>query len=336
MRFGATVVFFNPTEGDKENLAGLVKLTEDVVVVDNSPDPNEQWHAELAAQNITVIANRNIGGLARGLNLGIRALLAHGCDVACAFDQDSMVPGNYFDAMRAAAIELGRPDFIIGPVIHVIQLDKSLPAINFSRWKWSLKAVPEELAALTPSSLIITSGTAISRKAFDTVGEYREEFFIEDLDIDLAFRAATAGVPCFIHGGVFMHHSIASATRHAFGLMSYNGIPDRCYYSARNIIAMTRSHARRLPVIVTVNVATAWQVLTIVLFERNKVRKLAATFAGILDGLLGKWGTFAERWPRLGHDLHVPSHTDNTFPSQTPYARIPASQSRKKSWGVFP
>jgi hypothetical protein len=61
-------------------------MADDVVVVDNSPIPDPQLHARLVSQDIPLIDNRNVGGLARGLNLGIRELFARGCEVACIFD----------------------------------------------------------------------------------------------------------------------------------------------------------------------------------------------------------------------------------------------------------
>jgi hypothetical protein len=54
-----------------------------------------------------------------------------------------------------------------------------------------------------------------------------------------------------------------------------------------------------MPIALAWNIATLLQIVTILLFEDGKRRKPAASFVGILDGLRGKWGTFAERWPKL-------------------------------------
>jgi GT2 family glycosyltransferase len=297
MLLGATVVLFNPSADDIDHLITLTKPAKDVVAVDNSPDPDAELHARLNAQDIRVIENRNAGGLARGLNLGIRELLARGCDVACVFDQDSKAPDDYFEALASAADELDRPDFIIGPVVHITELDQTLPAVNFSRWGVSVEQVPEDASALTPSMFIITSGTAVSRAAFDKLGDFKEEYFIECLDTEYAFRAAVAGVPSFIHAGVLLQHSIATTTKHALGFVAYNRSPARCYYCARNTVALSREYVRTRPVVLLWNLSTALQVITIVFFEKDKGRKLVATFAGILDGLRGKWRTYGERRP---------------------------------------
>lgn len=299
MKLGATVVLYNPSDSDIDNLTVLQKLADDVVVVDNTPDPDPQLHERLTAQHIPVIENRNVGGLARGLNLGARELFARGCDVACVFDQDSKVPENYFEAIGSAALGLDRPDFIIGPVVYIAELDQRLPAVNFSRRGVQIKDVPEDEAGLTPSAFIITSGTAVSRDAFDKLGDFKEEYFIEVLDVEYAFRAAVAGIPSFIHGGVLLHHSIATITKHRFGFTTYNRNPDRCYYCARNTVALTREYKRNYPIVRVWNTSTMLQIITIALFEKTKWRKLVATFVGILDGLRGKWGTYAERWPKL-------------------------------------
>ena len=295
MKFGATVVLYNPSDDDIDHVTVLVKTADDIVVVDNSPNPDPQLHARLVSQDIPVIDNRNVGGLARGLNLGIRELFARGCEVACIFDQDSRIPDNYFEAFGSAARELNRPDFLIGPVVHIAELDQQLPAVNFSRWQVSAKPIPEGSSGLVPSTFIITSGTAVSRDAFDKLGDFKEEYFIECLDVEYAFRAAAAGIPSYMHGGVLMHHSIATTTKHALGLVAYNRSPDRCYYCARNIVSLSREYARKMPVVLLWNLSTVLQIATVLFFEKNKRRKLEASFVGIWDGLRGKWGTFADR-----------------------------------------
>ena len=295
MKLGATVVLYNPSDDDVDNVSALVKIADDVVVVDNSPNPNPELHARLASQDIPVIDNRNVGGLARGLNLGARELFTRGCDVACVFDQDSRLPDNYFEAIGSAAAELNRPDFLIGPVVRIIELGEKLPAVNFSRWQVSAKPVPDDSSGLIPSTFIITSGAAISRAAFDKLGDFKEEYFIECLDVEYAFRAAVAGIPSYIHGGVLLRHSVATTTKHALGFTAYNRNPDRCYYCARNTVALSREYRSRFPIVLAWNLSTLLQILTILFFEKQKRRKLVATFAGILDGLRGRWGTYAER-----------------------------------------
>lgn len=297
MKLGAVVVLFSPSDADIGNLSALIELADAVVVVDNTPEPDPRLHDRLTSQGIPVIANRNTGGLARGLNLGVQELFARGCDVACVFDQDSKVPGNYFDAIGSAASELGRPDFIIGPTVYIAELDEKLPAVNFSRWGVQVKQVPEDLSGLTPSMFIITSGTAVSREAFRKLGDFKEEYFIEVLDTEYAFRAAEAGIPIYVHGGVLLHHSVATATKHALGFTAYNRSPERCYYCARNTIALSRTYRRGFPIVLAWNISTLLQIFTVLLFEKGKRRKLTATFAGMLDGLRGRWGTYAERRP---------------------------------------
>lgn len=288
MLLGATVVLFNPTPADIDNLILLAKSAE-VVAVDNTPDPDEDLHARLRGQGVPVIENRNVGGLARGLNLGVRELFARGCDVSCLFDQDSRPPENYFAAIESAADALDRRDFIIGPVVHIVELDEKLPAADFSRWRVSVRQVPADLRTLISSAFIITSGAAISRAAVDKLGEFKEEYFIECLDTEYSFRAAVAGVPSYIHGGVVMEHSIANTTRHALGFVAYNRSPERCYYCARNTVALSRAYVREFPIVLAWNLSTLLQVVTVVFFEKDKLRKLSATFAGVWDGLRGKW-----------------------------------------------
>jgi rhamnosyltransferase len=112
--------------------------------------------------------------------------------------------------------------------------------------------------------------------------------------VEYAVQAAAAGIPSFMHGGVLVHHSIATTAKHALGFTAYNRSLGRCYYCARNIVSLSREYVRKMPVVLLWNMSTVLQIATVLFFEKNKWRKLEASFVGILDGLRGKWGTFAD------------------------------------------
>src|ERR1700733_16045969 len=96
---GALAVLFNPTEGHVENLLGLKKLCDVVVAVDNSLQVDWWLHQRMRELGIDVVVNSNRGGIAGGFNRGMERLLEKECNLLFTFDQDSVVPEDFFIKM---------------------------------------------------------------------------------------------------------------------------------------------------------------------------------------------------------------------------------------------
>lgn len=66
----------------------------------------------------------------------------------------------------------------------------------------------------------------------------------------------------------------------------------RRYYGARNAMQLGLQYGLRFPVALVPNLLTIWQVIQVVLCEREKGAKLRGIALGVLDGLFGRLGSF--------------------------------------------
>jgi rhamnosyltransferase len=299
---GTLVVLFNPTEEHVQNVLRLKQLCDEVIAVDNSTRVDLLLHQRMQALGIDVVTNSNRGGIAGAFNKGMDWLIERGCTLLFTFDQDSMVPDDYFTKMIEASSHCASPHFLIGPKIFDINVNRYIPLLVMNRFGVTLTQMTDEDKGLLPCSSMISSGSVMSAETYRTVGVFREDYFIDQVDTEYCFRALRNGVPVYINTALTMRHEIGKRIDRKIGFFKFiqwNYIPLRQYYSARNCIHVSRLYGRRLPSAILINLITLGQFISVILYENNKLRKLGAMAAGIIDGVLGRYGSIETCRPRV-------------------------------------
>ena len=67
--------------------------------------------------------------------------------------------------------------------------------------------IDEQTAGLFPTLCIISSGSAISAAAYRKLGAFREDYFIEYIDIEYSLRASSQNVPVYMNAAVTLRQS---------------------------------------------------------------------------------------------------------------------------------
>jgi rhamnosyltransferase len=145
---------------------------------------------------------------------------------------------------------------------------------------------------------VITSGSLVSISAFEIIGSFRDEFFIDFVDVDYCLRASSRGYKILLACKPLMQHTIGAMTMHRlpWKQTGTSNHPDlRRYYMARNLIVVLREYLFKETAFV---LYLFWQQLksTILmcLFEQRKLAKLRFMVVGILDGVTRN---FNRKWP---------------------------------------
>jgi len=310
--FGTVVVTYFPTDGQVANLHSLAGSCTRLCVVDNTPQAGD-WHRALADAGIPVLHNGNRGGIAGAFNCGIVELEARGAELFFLLDQDSKLPPGYFDAMCQAAMAAwgGESEedaaFLIGPLVHDTNLDALIPQFGLEGkrvYQFDLRQTFNE--QLVRCAFLISSGSLISRAAWAKVGRFDERYVIDHVDTDYCMRALRCDVPLYLNPHVVLRHQIGDIqARSLFGCKIYviNYPAARRYYLTRNALNLSLAHVRAFPAILFINVYTLKQILPMLMFERDRLRKSIALMFGFFDGLLGRLGGIREAHPRVGKYL---------------------------------
>ncbi len=296
----AVLVSYHPDAELPRRVAAIAAQTGGLVIVDNGSDePAIAMLRGLAAANraIDVIENHANLGVARALNLGAARAAARGFTWLLLLDQDSEVEADLVRGLIEVRAAYPDPErlAILGAGFVEPARGQRAPANEGP----SPDVAPAVAAGASPPwqevENAITSGSLLSIATYRRIGAFRDEFFIDYVDIDYCRRARAAGYVIATTRRPLMSHAIGAPASHRWlGVEKWtlNHSADRQYYIARNDTVMLReggrhphgswalkSLARRL--------RSAKRIL---LYEDTKARKLAALVAGWWDGLRGRLG----------------------------------------------
>jgi len=137
--------------------------------------------------------------------------------------------------------------------------------------------------------MLLASGSLIRANALLSVGEMRESFFIDYVDTDWCLRAVSSGWRLLVSHQAVLTHRLGAAQRHDVNrfvsILTKNHSADRRFTIFRNRLFMWREYWRRVPCFVSFDmIAACYDLLRIVLIEKNKGAKLRAALKGTLSG----------------------------------------------------
>lgn len=279
MRIGASVTAYHPDQ----RLAAVVKSALDscraVVVVDNTPPRAAgPTAAELVGGlGATVLRPGANLGLAGALNLAVREL-GDGPEAFLFLDQDSELPAETVAALAA-------------------HLDD--PAVGIAAptpWDAERQADYDNLAALRADVAdrtdVITSGMLVRRACLEQAGPFREDFFVDFVDIDFCLRARRAGWRIRQDQRLKLPHALGDRRPHRLGPLKFEVLHYpawRHYWIARGAAVLLRENVRRDPHWIAKGVLflLSWTWRTAA-FEPKRVSHVTALLRGMRDGFFGR------------------------------------------------
>lgn len=206
-RLAAGVVLFGP---QRERLLPLIDAV--------APDVARVWlfvngrldsdlRRDLAAlgDHVALIDAPVNFGVATALNLLALAAALDGHEAICLFDQDSRPPPGMVQGLAATRRRLaqaGARPAVVGPRM-VAPAGESYKAPRvFAR----RGAAP--LAGATPVDFLATSGSLLDLAAFRAVGKFRDDYFIDAVDVEWCFRAWARGRSVWLDPAWTMPHTV--------------------------------------------------------------------------------------------------------------------------------
>jgi len=178
-------------------------------------------------------------GVGRAYNEAARAARFSGCDLLLLFDQDSSPPPGIAEQLAAAFDEAKScfaPLALVGPrpVPPEAGPDYKLPFVK--------RGTGRSSPGLAQVAFLISSGSLLDLDAFEKIGPFREDFFIDAIDIEWCFRARARGFSCVVALRARMPHRLGGGVV-AIALLDIRLIrqpPARLFTFARNQTAMMR------------------------------------------------------------------------------------------------
>jgi rhamnosyltransferase len=271
-QIAAVTTLYNPTD---EMLHSIHLYSNDVSVVyviDNSEIYSPEIETKLRLlKNVKYIHNGGNLGIANALNRGAEYAISDGFDFLLTMDQDSKVQPGMIQSMLNCISETGPATIGLISPIHVYA---------HAHPQKSDKTCEEALT-------VMTSGNLLNLTAYQTVGPFFNDFFIDHVDNEYCLRLHLHGFRVIKDNNALLEHSLGAITKHCFFFKTFaisNHPPVRRYYAIRNGFYLRKQYKRHFPVYFQ---SFLWKIFreiaVILVYECNKYNKLSMMLKGYLD-----------------------------------------------------
>lgn len=249
----AVVVWYRPTEQQKQNPEHYRQMVDRIYIVDNTEH------------------NRGIGA---ALNDGLRQAMADGYEWVLTMDQDSVLDANllrrYMDECNAYE-----------------QFDR----VGIFSVRQSYGNTIKERARYEEQRTVMCSGNLVSRQAIELTGGMREELFIDSVDDDFCIRVHRAGLQVVTTNRILMEHHLGEGM-HRTRIFRHKYLVHpalRHYYIMRNMLYLYHDYPEHRDYY---GMHIRKRIKRLLLYDRhNKWAKIRAEWLGWRDykkGVTGK------------------------------------------------
>jgi rhamnosyltransferase len=273
IKTAAGIVSYNPEiERLKQNIDAVINQVDYVILSDNGSANTDELKLLLENydSNVIILYNNSNLGIASALNIIFKKAAELNVDWVLTLDDDSVCPpdmvSNYLEFIDTHADRAG----LLCPVIK----DKNAGIIE---------------DCVNPYDYIkraITSGSFTSLAAWKEIGGFDEKLFIDGVDFDFCDRLRTTGYHVIRLKNTELLHELGHMTSHRFLFRTVkvqNHPAERKYYIVRNRVYVSKKEKQKFYALTSFCFLVKFG-LTIVLFEKDKSKKLAAIFRGYADG----------------------------------------------------
>jgi rhamnosyltransferase len=269
-----------------------------VILIDNGADPQvRQWLADEDKRGaITHIVMETNVGVAAGQNSGISWAGQHGFSHVLIMDQDSVAASDMVLRLMDTLSTLERSGRKVGAIGPKLLYTNTTESFHFIRLglTGNLVHLPPDASGPVLVDIIISSGTLIPLDVIDTVGGMDESLFIDNVDVEWCFRAASLGFKLYGDIGAEMEHTLGDTVKRFWFLRWQEVIvhkPLRLYFIMRNRVWLYfRSYTPMLWVMQDlIRICAKFLIFTIVVPPRRD--NFTMMLRGLWDGLAGRGGS---------------------------------------------
>lgn len=269
MSIAAGIVIFNPDINRlRENINSISNQVNEVILFNNGGIETDV----INSFNSTILSdsgNRNVG-IAKALNEICEYAVGHGYDWVITLDQDSVVSPDLI--MKFSSYMHLSDVAIICP--RIVDRNIHIESVHIEQ--------PYEY-----TEFCITSASLVRLSAWKAVGGFWNELFIDMVDFDFCWSIIEYGYKILKVNNATILHEIGHGKNVTFKNKKdavYNHPAVRCYYIARNNIAVGRKHKKLKQCIRW----TLKRMYLIARYENHRAKKFLYIVKGVVHGIIGR------------------------------------------------
>lgn len=274
-RIAGVVVLYNPDDDCLNNMDSYLDGLEKLYVVDNSSYSNESRLKKNS--KITYLPNMENLGIAKALNIAATKAIEDGFLWMLTMDQDSKFDEGAFTQYVSTAKKQDLKNIAIVSPWHKTNLKDEKPMVEVD--------YPLD---------IMTSGNLLNLSIYQELKGFKEWYFIDGVDMDYCFEIRIHKYKILRINTVELNHHLGDVEYinilgRDFLITNHNYI--RRYYITRNYLYIKKLYSFLEPEQCDINARQRRWAIKILLFEKDKFRKIRSIFLGKVDyyrGVTGK------------------------------------------------
>lgn len=283
----AVIVTYYPDVNFIDRVAAILPQVAQIIIVDNTSSGRlADIQQRLSSfDRIHWILNPQNFGVAKALNQGIGWAKKKGYPWVLTFDQDSLPCRDMVDRLKQVYEQLNDPE-----KIAVIGSNYVEP--NSGRVYYASRMHPKKL--WVEQKTVVTSGSLMPIGLFDKIGTFREDFFIDNVDIEYCLRARRSGYKNILVVEPLLKHAIGNPKAHHMFSLSWfktytsHYAPFRWYFIIRNRLILVGEYLLIDPFWAAHHlIHFIGFIVKGILFEEDKREKLRCVWLGVIDAITG-------------------------------------------------
>lgn len=282
-KIAAVIITYNPDREFKERIELIKNQVSQAIIIDNYSSPLvRQMLRVLKSSKIEVIENASNKGLAVALNQGVLRAKELGYSWVLFLDQDTIVDNDMLKSLVSIYSQC-----LFYEKIGLI--GSNARSKYGSRLYVNCQNIKKNFIKVRT---VITSGSLLSLAAYEKAGPFRDDFFIEGIDLEYCLRLRKYGYEVLLSCRPLMTHAAGKMEEHNFlgrVILVANHEPWRYYLVARNLLEIFIIYFWREPIwVLKTSFNFLKTVIKIILYEDAKMLKLKYLSKGIWDAFCGR------------------------------------------------
>ena len=285
----ALIVTFHPNGDFPSRVSAVSQQVSKVIIVDNASNQEARNRLkQLEDEDIKVhcIWNEENKGVAAAINQGFEWARNHHYEWILTLDQDSTVKNSFIETLMNVYQKIESKEKIA--IVATNYIDPYIQQIHFR----VREGAPLEWIE---RKTVITSGSLILMSAYNTIGPFRDDFFIDGVDNEYCLRARAKGFKIIFVLKLLFYHPIGQKTKVSipflpkFKIILTNHNCFRWFYISRNQCILTKEYFFKDFFWASGQfIRLCGLILIMVVFEKNRFEKIRFVSMGLWDGVRGK------------------------------------------------
>lgn len=277
--YAGVVVAYNPIEDEiVKNIKSYIKYIDKLYIVDNSENDNSFMFNQL--EKVEYIANMENLGIASALNNAAQKAISEGYKWLLTMDQDSRFDNDAINDMKAYIEFSSKTKERLGIVSPFHLTPRSEDIINYNIISYPI--------------VVMTSGNMVNLDAYTDINGFIDWYFIDCVDFDFCLSMRKKGYEIAQINSAILNHQLGETQKKKFlgkTLFVDNHNYIRRYYMIRNRMFFLDRFKNEQPFYCKLErKSTIKEILSVVLYENDKKRKLSYMYKGYKDYKAGLGG----------------------------------------------